>query len=104
MSDDPTRITNQPALTTSTGRVWLVVGGIFTAVALAVLVPMSWLAPGIVALIAAIVVFVLYLSMIAVRLWVPQGRRRLGLLAIGMLAIALVTLVAAAIVVLALYR
>ena len=51
--DDPTRIRSQPALTRSTGRVWLIVGGIFTVMALAVLVPMTALPPAGVALTAA---------------------------------------------------
>lgn len=95
---DPTRVTEQPALTTSTGRIWLIVGGLFTAIALAVLIPMTGLPPHGVALGAAIVIGALYAGMIVVRLAVPPGRRRLGLLAIGMLLIAAVSLVAASIV------
>jgi hypothetical protein len=92
MSDDPTRITNQPALTTSTGRIWLIVGGLFTAISLGVLIPLTTLPPPGVALAAAIVVAGLYLGMIVVRLTVSPGRLRLGMLAIGMLGIAVVAL------------
>ncbi len=98
MSDDPTRIRNQPALTTSTGRSWLILGGIFTVISLAVLVAMTALPPAGVALTAAIVIGVLYLAMVAVRLAVRPGRLRLGLMAVAMLAIASVALGAVLIV------
>ncbi|MCU1413730.1 MAG: hypothetical protein JWN80_1070 [Microbacteriaceae bacterium] len=98
MSNDPTRLTNQPALTTSTGRSWLIVGGLFTAIALGVLIRLTVLPPVGVALVAAIVVAVLYLGMLVVRFTVHPGRRRLGLLAVGMIGIALVSLVATGIV------
>ena len=99
---DPTRLTEQPSLTFSTGRIWLVVGGLFTAIALAVLIAQAVLdlPPHGIPLAAAIVVALLYAGMIVVRLVVPvtRLRRRLGLLAIGMLAIAAVSLTAVLIV------
>ena len=98
MTDDPTRIRNQPALTTSNGRIWLIVGGLFTLISLAVLIPMTGLAPRGVALAAAIADVVLYLGMLAARLLVRPGRLRLGLMAAAMLAIAAVSLVATYIV------
>src|SRR3954471_13414203 len=98
MSDDPTLVRNQPALTTSSGRIWLIVGGLFTAIALAVLIPMTTLPPQGVALAAAIVIGVLYLGMIAARLAIRPGRLRLGLMATGMLAIAVISLGAVLIV------
>ena len=98
MTNDPTWLRNQPALTTSTGRSWLIVGGLFTLIALGVLIPMTTLPPAGVALVAAIIVASLYLGMLMVRLTVGPGRRRLGLLAAGMLGIAFVALVAAIIV------
>ena len=97
-SVDPTRIREQPSLTTSTGAIWLIVGGLFTAIALAVLVPMSSLPPTGLALIAAIVIAALYAAMVVVRLVVPAGRRRLGMLAAGMLLIAAIATIVAAIV------
>ena len=78
---DPTRLRDQPALTQSSGLIWLVVGGIFTAIALGVLVPLVQLPPPGVALIAAIVVAALYAGMWLVRFVVAPGRRRLGLMA-----------------------
>jgi hypothetical protein len=99
---DETKVTEQPSLTFSTGRIWLVVGGVFTAIALAVLIPqaVAGLPPRGVPIAAAIVDVILYAGMIVARLVVPvtRLRRRLGLLAIGMLAIAAVSLAAVLIV------
>ena len=94
MTDDPTRVRNQPSLTTSTGRSWLIVGGLFTAIALGVLIPMTQLPPAGVALTAAIVDVILYAGMVAARLLVPASRLRLrlGLMATALLAIAAVSL------------
>ena len=98
--NDPTRIREQPSLTSSRGRTWLIVGGLFTLVALGVLIPEAVLdlRPHGIPLAAAVVVVVLYAAMVVVRFAVPRGRRRLGTLAVGMLAIALVSLVAVAVV------
>lgn len=99
---DETKVTEQPSLTFSTGNIWLVVGGLFTAVALAVLVPqtIAGLPPRGVPLAAVIVDVALYAGMLVARFAVPvpRLRRRLGLLAIGMLAIAAVSLIAVLIV------
>ena len=93
---DETRLTEQPALTFSTGRIWLVVGGFFTAIALGVLIPetVMGLPPHGLPLAAAIVVAVLYALMYVVRFTVPvtRLRRRLGLMAIAMLASAAISL------------
>jgi hypothetical protein len=99
---DETRLTEQPSLTFSTGRIWLIVGGLFTAIALAVLIPetVQALPPVGVPLAAAILVVVLYAGMFVVRFAIPvtRLRRRLGLLAAGMLSIAAVSLAAVIIV------
>ena len=95
---DPTRVREQPSLTTSTGAIWLIVGGLFTAIALAVLIPMTTLPPTGLALVAAVVIGVLYVAMVVVRFAVPPGRRRLGMLASGMLLIAAISLTAVLIV------
>jgi hypothetical protein len=99
---DETKVTEQPALTFSTGRIWLVVGGLFTAIAVAVLIPqaIAGLPPRGVPAAAAIVDAVLYAGMVVVRFVVPvpRLRLRLGLMAIGMLAIAAVSLAAVLIV------
>ena len=91
---DPTRLKNQPSLTTSSGRIWLLVGGFFTAIALAVLIPMAvmQLPPPGLALVAVILDVTLYLGLVIVRLTTPPGRLRLGMMAIGLLAIAGISL------------
>lgn len=97
---DPTRVRDQPALTTSGGRSWLVMGGLLTLIALGVLVPMAVMnmRPIGVPLTAAIVVASLYLGMVIVCVSTPPGRLRLGLLAIDMLAIAFVSVLAVVLV------
>lgn len=93
---DPTRMSDQPALTTSKGRSWLILGGLLTLVSLGVLVTMAVqrMPPTGVAGTAAVVVGVLYACMIIVRFATPPGRLRLTLLAADMLAIAFVSLLA----------
>jgi hypothetical protein len=81
MDHDPTHLTEQPALTTSTGRSWLVVGGLFALVSLGVLIPLAVIQHSLAATVGAITVTVLYLAMVAVRLVVPVGRLRLAILA-----------------------
>ena len=95
---DPTRMREQPSLTTARGNIWLVVGGLFTAIALGVLIALTTVDGRGIALVAAIVVAVLYVGMVVVRFAVPAGRLRLGLLAGGMLAIAAVSLTAVLVV------
>jgi hypothetical protein len=89
---DPTAIREQPALTTSTGAIWLIVGGLFAAVSLAELIAMSALPNGTVAVVAAIVVAVLYLGMLIAQFAMAPGRRRLGAQATAMLLMAAVAL------------
>jgi len=101
---DPTRVANQAALTTSTGRSWLILGGLFAAIAVAILVPMTTLPPGGLALGALIAVVALYGVMVVARLTVAPGRRRLRLMAGGMLGIAAVSLVAITIVTVVTWR
>ena len=77
-------------------------GGLFTAIALAVLVPeaISGLQPQRATVAAVAVDVLLYVGMILARLLVPvtRLRRRLGLMAIGMLSIAAVSLAAVLVV------
>lgn len=87
---DPTWIRNQPSLTTSSGTIWLVVGGLFAAIAFALLVAMGSLHP--LGYWAAAIVALLYAGMLVVRAWVGRQRLRLGLLAALMLTIAAVAL------------
>ncbi len=95
MSDDPTRMRNQDALTTSSGRIWLIVGGLFAAICLAVLIPMTFLPAGSgIAAAGAIAVTVLYAAMVIVRLVAPSGRLRLRVMAAAMIVMAALALVA----------
>lgn len=89
---DPTLIRNQPSLTTSSGLIWLVVGGLFAAISIVVLAFLVGLEPAGLALGGIIATAVLYLSMILVRLFVSRPRLRLGLLATAMLLMAAITL------------
>ena len=97
---DPTRLRDQPALTTSRGRSWLILGGLLALISLGVLIPMAVMnmRPVGVPLTAAIVVVALYVGMIIVRFATPPGRLRLGLLAIDMLAMAFVAVLAVVLV------
>ena len=95
---DPTRLRNQPALVSSSGAIWLVVGGLFAAIAIAVLSTLVMRQPAGLAMGAIVVIVVLYIAMALVRFLVREGRLRLGLLASGMLAIAAVALTALIIV------
>jgi hypothetical protein len=88
---DPTRVTEQPALTTSTGREWLLLGGLLAAVSLAVLLPLSGMHPGI-ALTGAGVVLLLFIGMGVVRAAVRRRRPRLIALAVLFGAMAVVAL------------
>jgi hypothetical protein len=85
---------NQPALTTSSGRSWLIVGAIATVLITGTMIAL-WLRLGsTAALIAAIVTVVLFGAMVVVRFTVDHRRRRLGLLAVIFLAQVLFALIA----------
>ncbi len=86
------RLRDQPALTTSSGRSWLILAGLLALVAIAVFVPMTAMSPPGVATFGIIAVVVLYALIIAARLIVPPGRARLGLMAACMLAMAAIAL------------
>jgi hypothetical protein len=80
--DDPTKVTNQPSLTTSSGTVWLVTGGLMAAICVALLAAMLPLQPPGVAFWGLIAVVVLYAGMLETRLLARAGRVRLTLLAV----------------------
>jgi hypothetical protein len=90
---DPTLIRNQPSLTTSSGLIWLVVGGLFAAISIVVLAFLVDLQPVGLALGGIVATVALYLSMILVRLFVARPQLRLGLLATAMLLMAAISLV-----------
>jgi len=97
---DPTRLRDQPALTSSQGRSWLILGGLLALISLGVLVPMALMnmPPVGVPFTASVVIVSLYAGMLIVRFATPPGRLRLGLLAIDMLAIAFVAVLAVVLV------
>jgi hypothetical protein len=91
--DDPTQVRNQPALSTSSGREWLVIGGITAVICIVVLV-FQVSAGAFLALIGAALVVVIYAAMVVVKETVKRPRRRLGILAALLLTMTLVTMAA----------
>ena len=97
MSDSP-NISDQTALTTSSGKIWLVTGAILAAISIAVLIPMLWMTPPGVAAGGIFAVVVFYTAMIPVRLGVRTLRGPSGGMAALMILIALAFFVTAGIV------
>lgn len=92
---DPTKVLNQPALQTSNGTIWVVLGGLFAA---AVLVPFVLLiasggASATWSLTMAIAVVALYALLVVLRFAIRPGTTRLRWLAACMLTMAAVALV-----------
>src|SRR5690625_4360395 len=88
---DPTRMANQPALQTSSGRVWLIMGALFMAVSLIPLVALAFVRQGPSAPLAIVIgagVIGLYIAMVGARLAIKHGPVRLRILATLMLAMA----------------
>ena len=73
---DPTLMRNQPALSTSTGAIWLGLGVALTVIVLAVLVPMLTLNTAIAGGGIAVVV-VLFVALVVTRFASAPGRGRL---------------------------
>jgi hypothetical protein len=95
---DSTRISDQRALTTSTGKIWLITGAILAVVSIAVLIPMLWLEPAGAAVGGIIAVVVFYTAMIPVRLGIRTLRVRLWIMATLMILIAVAFFVSAGMV------
>jgi hypothetical protein len=87
------RVRDQPALTTSSGKSWLILGGILALLSVVVLVTLLGAQPAGVALVGICVTVALYAGMVVVRVNAHPGRGMLGALAALMIAIALVGLV-----------
>lgn len=87
------RVRDQPSLTTSSGRSWLLLGGILGLIAILVLVPFLPDQPAGLALFGMCAIVALYAAMIVVRINARPGRGMLALLAALMIAIAVVGLV-----------
>jgi len=79
--DDPTKVTAQPALTSSSGRVWLIVGAVFCIVALVVLGLQLALQP-VIPIIGMTIAVLAYAAIVVVRFSVPAGQRRLYAMAV----------------------
>ncbi|WP_440711500.1 hypothetical protein [Herbiconiux sp. YIM B11900] len=92
--DDPTKMNTQSSLTTSTGTIWLVTGGLMTVISVVLLWAMQQLDSRGVALLAIVVLLLLYVAMVEIRLLVRRLRTRLLLMAVVFGAIALVALAA----------
>jgi hypothetical protein len=93
-----TRVTEQRALTTANGTIWLVIGGALTALCGGILFAMQQLESGAVALAGFVIVIVLYAAMVVIRIVVGPGRRRLWSLATLTIVIVLTFFVCAGIV------
>src|SRR5690606_22697238 len=95
---DPTRMANQPALTTSSGTIWIVMGALFVLVSaypLSALLVFERGAAFPMAVTTAAVIVAFYILILITRFAAPQGRRRLQLMAgffIAMVALAIVGL------------
>jgi hypothetical protein len=96
-NDDSTRMSDQPALTTSSGRVWMVVGTVLVVVCVGVLVILLQVNPG-VAITGFVIDVVAYAAMWVVRVAVRHKRVRLLTLAILFGVITATTLVCALII------
>ncbi|SJN36287.1 hypothetical protein FM104_09165 [Microbacterium esteraromaticum] len=93
---DPTRMANQPALTTSSGTIWIVMGAVFVLISaypLSALLVFERGAAFPAAVVTAIVTVVLYVLVVIMRFTVPQGRRRLQLMAGFFIAMVALTIV-----------
>jgi len=94
-SPDPTMVTDQPALRTSSGAIWIIVAALFTAVSLVPLIAIvadgSSAAP--VALVTASLLVSGLVALVIVRLTVTERSPRLRALAGCFLGMTLVTLI-----------
>jgi len=92
---DPTKMVNQPALQTSSGRIWIVMGGLFAAVSLVPLALLIFQGNGRsrgVAILVAVLILTCYALLLAARFAVRRGPKRLRVMAASMLAMAAVAL------------
>lgn len=91
--DDPTRMGNQPSLTTSTGTSWLIVGGIMAAISVALLIALQQVNSSGIALLGVVLIVISYLVMVEARLLMRNLRSRLIVMATFFGIIAVVALV-----------
>jgi hypothetical protein len=93
-----TRVRDQPSLTTSSGKSWLILGGLLALIAVAVQVPLLSQKPVGVALFGICSIVALYAAMVVVRFNLKPGKGMLGWLATLMIAIAIIGVVCVGIV------
>lgn len=96
---DSQKVTNQPALTTASGAIWLIVGGIIAVICLVLLWLMKGMEPLGAATTGIVTIVVTYLAMLAVRYGVSALRVRLWTLAALTIGIAITFLTVAIITV-----
>lgn len=93
---DPTKMANQPALQRSRGMIWIVMGGLFLIISLVPLGALTFAGTGRsagVAIVAALVIIVLYAALLGARFGIGRQRLRLRVMAGCMLAMAAVALI-----------
>src|SRR5690554_4214218 len=93
------KVTKQPALTSASGGIWLVVGGIIAAICLVMLWLMRGMPPVGAATTGIVIIVVAYLAMLAIRYGVAAPRVRLWSLAILTIGIAVTFMTVAVITV-----
>src|SRR5690554_4470540 len=84
------KVTRQEALTSDSGRTWLIVAGVIAALCLVMLWFMRELPPLGAATTGMVAIVIAYLAMIAIRFGVARSRLKLGLLAVLTIAIVLI--------------
>lgn len=92
---DPTRMADQPALRTSTGRAWIVMGGLFAAVSLVPFMLLIFAGSGRsrgLAIAVAVLMLILYALLVSARFLLRSGPVRLRTMAVCMLTMAAVAL------------
>lgn len=92
MSDDPTKVRNQPALTRGPGNSWLLIGAAISLLSAVFFLVQLDSHPVGLALTGALVVVALFVCMIVVRFTIAADRVRLGTLAVLLLTMAVVAL------------
>ncbi|HET6672155.1 MAG TPA: hypothetical protein VFG92_02165 [Agromyces sp.] len=91
---DPTQMRNQPALTTSSGRIWLIVGAVATVLIVGTMIALWLQLDSTLALVAAVISVGLYAAMVIARFAVEPLRPRLMAIAVLFWAQVLFALVA----------
>lgn len=101
---DPTRVTDQPALRTSNGTAWVVMGGLLVIASYIPLLALIFVRRGPsqpIAIATAVIVLTLYGGLLISRLIAPPGRMRLRVMAACMLTSAFAALIGMVLCVLA---